>query len=366
MKISGNQLFWMITVMALGMTILMTLTPAIKEAGQDAWISVILADSIALLIAWIVTRLGLLYPGQSLIQSSQTILGKWPGKIIMLVYLFQWYTIMPAVLRQFTDVLQTQSLPMTPKFVIVVLIVSLIVYATYSGGIESIGRTSEVLGPITIALIMLVLLVSINNIRWTNLLPVYADSGMLAIGKGALAPASYLGHAVEFAMLVSFLNDPRKGAKSAIWAVTVASILTLLSMLMVILTLGPNITSSTWYDFFEMTKKISLFGFIENLDAAVMGFWVAAVFIKLAVYFFITCYGTAQWLNVRNWKRIVWFVAPLVAILSLIPRNVTESTMLYLNNYWVPVVLPVNMIGIPLMLLIIGTIRKKRQNRNAT
>ncbi|MEB3102598.1 GerAB/ArcD/ProY family transporter [Ferviditalea candida] len=363
MKVSGNQIFWMITIMETGMTILMTLTPAIQAAGQDAWMSIILADSIALFIAWITTRLGLLYPEQSLIQTSQTILGKWPGKIIMLVYFLQWYTIMPVVLRQFTDVLQTQSLPWTPKIVIILVMVSLIIYATYSGGIESIGRTSEVLGPITLALVMLVLLASVNNIRWTNLLPVYADSGLPAIGKGALPPASYLGHAVEFAMLVALINDPRKGAKSAIWAVIVASIFTLLTILMIILTLGPNLTSTTWYDFFEMTKRISLFGFIENLDALVMTFWVAAVFIKLAVYFFITCYGTAQWLNVRNWKTIIWFAAPLVAILSLIPRNVTESTALYLNNYWVPVVLPVNMIGIPLMLLIIGTVRKKRQNR---
>ncbi|MDF2652572.1 MAG: hypothetical protein K0Q73_8377, partial [Paenibacillus sp.] len=42
-------------------------------------------------------------------------------------------------------------------------------------------------------------------------------------------------------------------------------------------------------------------------------------------------------------------------------QNVSEATGSYLNHYCVPFVLPVNMIGLPLLLLIVGKIRQKKQ-----
>ncbi|WP_248928238.1 GerAB/ArcD/ProY family transporter [Paenibacillus hamazuiensis] len=361
MKLSGIQAFWMIAVMDLGMTILMTYTPALQAAQQDAWMSMLLAGCIALLIAVISAKLVLLYPQQNLIEFSQTIMGKWLGKLVVMVYLVQWYTIIPIILRQFSDLIQILLLPFTPKSVIISVMILLVVYVTYSGGIDGIGRCSEILGPIILSMVFLVLLFSVNNIQWHRMLPVYADSGVSAILRGSLPPASYLGHAVEFVMLSSFLNNPRNGSPYAIWGVGIASFSTLLAMMMVILTSGVNLSSRTWYPFFEMSKKIAIFEFIENLDALAVVIWVTSVFIKLSVYLFITSYGTAQFLQIRNWRRLIWFIAPISVAFAFIPQNVSEATAGYLNHYWVPVVLPVNMIGLPLLLLIVGKVRLRRK-----
>ncbi|MEX2415252.1 MAG: GerAB/ArcD/ProY family transporter, partial [Paenibacillaceae bacterium] len=127
------------------------------------------------------------------------------------------------------------------------------------------------------------------------------------------------------------------------------------------ITVGSNIASKMWYPFFEMTKQISVFQFIENLDALAVAIWMSSVFIKLSIYLFITSYGTAQFLNIKNWKTLIWFIAPVVTVLSLFPKNVIEATSNYLMNYWVPIVLPINMIGLPLLLLIAGKIKQRKQ-----
>ena len=75
MKISHIQLFWTIAIMELGMTLLMTITDSLQAAKQDAWISMALAGGISLLVAFISTRLALLYPEQTLVEASETILG---------------------------------------------------------------------------------------------------------------------------------------------------------------------------------------------------------------------------------------------------------------------------------------------------
>ncbi|MDQ0886764.1 hypothetical protein QFZ81_001852 [Paenibacillus sp. V4I9] len=183
--------------------------------------------------------------------------------------------------------------------------VLIVIYVTYSGGIDGIGRVSEILGPVIFLMVLLVLTTSVTNIQWNRLLPFYADSGMGAIIKGSLPPASYLVHAVEFVMISSFLFTPRKGSPYVIWGVAIASFGVLLSMIMVILTVGVNLTSKMWYPFFEMTKKIAVFGFIENLDAIAVVIWIASVFIKLSIYMFVTSYGTAQFLQVKNWKNMI-------------------------------------------------------------
>lgn len=360
MKITGLQVFWMITIMELGMTLLMTFTPSLQAAKQDAWLSIFIAGSIALLAAVITTKLVRLHPDQTFIQFSQTIMGRWIGKIVIVIYLVQWYTIIPIVLRQFSDLLRILLFHETPTIIIVIIMILLTVYVTYSGGIDGIGRCSEILGPLIIIMVMLVLATSIPNIYFNNLRPFYADSGLMAIFKGALPPASYLGHAVEFVMFSTFLFSPHKGAPYVIWGVAVAWFCTLLSMVMVIMTVGVNLTSKMWYPFFEMTKKISIFGFIENLDAIAVIIWIASVFIKLSIYMFVTSYGTAQFLQVKNWKMMIWFIAPVVMVFSLFPQNISEATGNYLNNYWVPFVLPVNMLGLPLLLLIVGKIRQGR------
>lgn len=360
MKVTGMQVFWMIALMSMGMTLVMTLTPSIHEAKQDLWMSILVAGGIALLVTFLATNTTLLYPGQDLIQLCQTILGSWLGKAVMIVYLVQWYTILPIVLRQFNDVIHVMILPTTPSLAIMLIMVALIVYATYSGGIETVARCSEILGPIVILMVILTLVASVNNFHLDNLLPLFVDSGATAILKGSLPPASYLGHSVEYMMLASFLHKPEKGAPFAFSAVILASLTVWIAMTLAVATLGVDLTPSLWYPFFEMSRKISLFGFVENLDPLPIVIWVASVFVKLAVYMFITSYGTAQFLKIKNWRMMIWFVAPVVLVFAFFPKNVPEAAVNYLVNYWVPIALPVNMLGLPLLLLVVGKIRQNR------
>lgn len=354
MKVTGIQVFWMIAIMDIGMTLIMTLTPSLQAAKQDVWVSILVAGCITVIVTAITTKTAMLYPDQNLIEFSQTILGKWLGKAVVIIYFVQWYTILPIVLRQFTDVIHIMILPDTPKAAVMIIMIILIVYVTNTAGIVSIARVTEILGPIIILMILVTLISSINNVDMRNLLPVFADSGLTGIINGAIPPASYLGHSVEYLMLASFLYQPRKGTPYAFWAIITAVFIVLIAMTMATLSLGPTLAPKMWYPFFEMSRKISLFGFVENFDPLIIVIWVASVFVKLAIYLFITSYGTAQFLNIRNWKTMTWFIAPVILVFALFPQNVTEATANYLLRYWVPFVLPVNMLLLPLLLLIVG------------
>ena len=111
-----------------------------------------------------------------------------------------------------------------------------------------------------------------------------------------------------------------------------------------------------------MARFVSVMEFIQNIDAVIVILWILSVFIKLSLYLFITSYGTAQWLGVKDWRKLIWFVSPIVFVLSLLPANIDVASVEYPAKFWRPYILPINMVGIPILLWIVAAIRQKRTN----
>jgi spore germination protein KB len=62
MKISSLQIFWMVAIFEFGMTLLLTQSPAIAAAKQDAWMSLTVAGLAGVGITFVAGKLSLLYP----------------------------------------------------------------------------------------------------------------------------------------------------------------------------------------------------------------------------------------------------------------------------------------------------------------
>lgn len=358
MKISSKQVFWLISSMEIGMSVLLTISPVIREAKQDAWLSIIIATGACLLMTFIAVKLSLLYPKQTLIQFSQLILGKWLGKVIVIPYFIMWYSVIGIILRQSSDFIHLVLFRRTPLWVIILLALILIIYSTYAGGIEGIGRSSELLGPFIFVALIIVLILGFKTIHFDRILPVYQDTGFITIFKGAITPLSFLGESVMMTMLVGFMSKPKKALSSSIWGVLISGTFLIIATIFVILIFG-NLGSRMWYPFFDMARYLSFMEFIQNIDAVIVVVWLCSVFIKLSLYMFFASYGTAQWLGVKDWRKLIWVVSFIGFVLALIPANVDVSSSDFPSKFWIPFILPINMIGIPIFLLSIGLIRKK-------
>ncbi|NOU62514.1 GerAB/ArcD/ProY family transporter [Paenibacillus sp. LMG 31461] len=362
MNLTGIQIFWIVFSFQSGNTLLLTISPTIKEAQQDAWIGGIIAGVLGLFIAYVSTKLSLLFPGQTIVQYSQVILGKWVGKLIMIPYFIQWYSVLGVILKEFSDFTIATLLPRTPVWILTITMVLLLIYITYIGGIEGIGRCGELLGPFIVIMLILILPLNIPVMDWTRILPIYEDTGIGHIFKGALSPLSFFGEVCMLTMLVSFMKQPLEAPVRAMLGLGAACFLFIVSTLFVIMVFGPGLSAKMTHPFFDMVRFISFGGFIENIDVVIVLIWIISVFIKMSIYFFISCYGTAQWLHMKDWRKLIWFVAPIVLIQSWMYPNITVSDIEYVTRYWIPIVLPINMFGIPLFLWIVASIRKKVAN----
>ncbi|MHA6483389.1 GerAB/ArcD/ProY family transporter [Paenibacillus sp. strain BS8-2] len=357
-RVSGIQIFWILCTMDIGMAILLTLTPAITVAKQDAWISFLVGGGLSIVSVYGATRLSLKYPNQTIVEYSRTILGNWAGTIIVIPYFIMWVSTAAIIPRQAAEFIIIEGiLPRTPLLYLIISIVLLALYAA-SGGIEVIGRLSEVLGPIVLMMIVLTILLNVNHINVQAILPVYSDSGWRPILQGGLTPAVFISDSIMMMMLLTFMKEPDKGPSIAALAIAVSTLFMTTSIFVVLGSLDPNIASNMWYPFFEFAKMLSLSDFLQNIDVLIIVIWVASVFIKLSLYLFVVGYGITQWLGTSNWKLTICIIALIVTILAMVPGSIYDVNVVFPKLYAMTVY-PLNTFVIPCILWAVSLFRQR-------
>jgi len=107
----------------------------------------LLAILVGLLIAWLVVNLSLRFPGKTLFQCPEAILGKWPGKVVALLYIWFYIHINSEIIREYGSFLVSAFMPETPMIVFEILIVAIAAYAVRNG-LEVFTRVSQIILPI--------------------------------------------------------------------------------------------------------------------------------------------------------------------------------------------------------------------------
>ncbi|MFE5320784.1 endospore germination permease [Paenibacillus sp. NPDC056579] len=357
MKLSGSQLFWIIVTTQVVAMIGLRISPAIVEAKQDAWLSMLLGGGIAVVLTYLVVHLSMLHPKQSLAQYSLTLLGKWFGRFIVLPYLIAWHLLSAVLLRSFADFLHLILVDRTPLWVIITLLLGLSVYMTYSAGITGIGRFCELMGPILLLMLIVSFILNLGSVEWRHLLPVYFDSGWAGISKGSLAPAFWFSGPFTLLVIVSFMHTPQKALSKSLLGVGVTVLMVSTSTLMVLLVFGPNLAAKIRFSYFMYVRTINIFNFIQNVDIFIMFIWIFGVCAQLSLYLFISSYETAKWFIVKDWRKFSWLGTPMIFIIAILIPNETIFTSY--DQAWSTVIFPVCGIGIPLLLWTITVIKRK-------
>ena len=102
-----------------------------------------------------------------------------------------------------------------------------------------------------------------------------------------------------------FLADREKGMKYGMMTVFAVMLTLMMVNLIVLFVLGPTAASRV-YPLMLVARYISIAGFFENVESVVMAIWVVGAFIKISVFYYATALGTAQWLNLSDYRSVVW------------------------------------------------------------
>jgi spore germination protein KB len=327
-----------------------------QHAKRDLWLSPIWGSLSGFLIVMIVVKLSKLYPGKTLIEYCELILGQFLGKLIAFIYLFFLLHDTAIAFREYGEFIGSAFLYKTPIIFITGSIALSCVIAVH-GGIETIGRCATIFLPVVLALYILIYVFLIPDLNVKNIFPILQDGVMPSI-KGSLAPHAWLSQFSLMSFLIPLLTNQQKVLKWGMYSV-IASVLTMVFINLGNLLLFGGIISNIQFPVFEAARFISIGSFFEHVESIVIAFWVVGGFVQLSAFFYMLMIGTSQWLKLPNYKPFILPIGFLIIIFSVWTISSFEEMIRGMGTT-VPFYFLTIQLLIPILLLCVALLRKRK------
>lgn len=316
-KIANRQLFFILFMMR--STVIISFLPVLTTADalQDAWLSAILSFFGAALLVSAIGGLGLRFPNMTIIEYSQKLIGKWAGKAVCLVLLWAFLTIVATDTRIYCEAIITGFLSETPlPFVIYIMVITGAI-AAYSG-IEVVARAADLLFPVFLIMLILSLAFAIPDFLTfkRNLEPVFAR-GLGPVLRGSIVPTVIIAQYLVLTMLIPAVDQPEKSLNTTLWALAGASLVLVLSTLIVTALLGPKHGAKMVFPFFSMVTTLNISEFLERIETFTMFAWGFGVFINISVFMYCGSKGLAQVLELEDHRPLIGPLAVIWGVFSI-------------------------------------------------
>jgi len=323
------------------------------DAQSDGWLSALLAGAFIQLILmiywWLLSR----FPGKNIFEMMELILGKWIGKLFILLYSSYLIMIGALVLAKYTVILKAWMMPVTPKWILVLFITSIGIYIAKEN-LRVITRFL-ILCTFIIFIFLGFVIYALKDANYTNILPI-GSAGFVPIVKGAMTSLySFQGYEflLFFAPLVSVPNKQIAKASTFInVGITLFYAFTILVIQMFFSSKELNLITEP---IFYLVKSFS-FTIIERPDLIFISLWIVLVITTIVVLFYVTSHGLQKIIVTKQRTLYVYIVTTISFIISMLMYE--EEKITRITEFFNPFILLFS-VGLPFVLLVISFLRKK-------
>lgn len=353
--LSVRQMF-VLFLLFLGVPSLPLLVPEAAHIGKTASWLIPLAGGLLFLplfflYGYLVRRMG----ERGLSEVFCQVFGKPVGMAVNILYLL-WGTLLCAFyLRQFGERITTIF---TETSIAVFLVVMLFaVLYTVKLGLKSIARAGTLFFFAIVVVYAICYGALSQSVETKNLTPVSWQDTLPVLGGGVIITA-VLCYMVIFLFFSDNLRDRHRFQKGGLIAVGILSAFLVLAVAIPVGLFGHEAVSKMSFPFFAAAKSVSLFGTIERVEAAVVAALTVGDFVIVTLLAFLCLKLTSFVSGAHKPNAYANVFVILVFVLSL----AIGSNTLELRRLYTQLILPVNLVmgvGIPILLLLTGKLRKK-------
>ncbi|WP_127492128.1 GerAB/ArcD/ProY family transporter [Paenibacillus glycanilyticus] len=355
-KITGNQLGFLIFTFIISTNLLTVPSFMVMFGKQDAWLSALIAPITGVVCILVMIELAKRYPGQTITQYSSKILGNGLGKLVAANYAYYWFVSITTVTMQHTGFISTLLLPTSPTLIISLTFLVMCGLAARLG-IEVIARSTEFLTLLLLVFFIPLLILTLREANFNEIKPILSG-GIYPVLQGAVNPAGgFMNQLFIMGWLLPYLNQPKAARKVSFIALSGITLLSVSIVSLTIMIFGP-LTSKLTYSFLSVVQYIGVEGSFERLEAIAVSTWVIGCFVKVSVSMFILSLCVSQLFGLRTYRSLIY---PLT-LLSLVGSVWIFKNSAELLNYLAftfPLLAFINQSLIPILLLLIDSIRKK-------
>jgi len=355
--ISTNQFVWMLFSIITSFTTLQIPGLLIFHAGRDAWLAVIFAWLFDVLLAAIYAYMGVRFPGENFVQYSITILGKYFGRIVGIMFPLFFLMVTSLLMRAISALISNTILPYTPREVILLSGYIFIAYAVKKG-IEVIARASEITGLIyLLSFIILFVLIS-PQIQISRLKPQFME-GFYPAFSGSIFILAFIGICIMMGMYIPICNHMENGFIAKFIAVTLGASVVCLLVIFCICIFGTEQAGNMINPGLMLARMVKIGNAIDRLEVVWFMLAIEAGLMTSLSLIWASSLGISQIMGLSTYKPIVYPVTLIAAVLSItsFDSNVEVFNFAYYSYPFVGIFVES---GLEIFLFIMALVLNKR------
>jgi spore germination protein KB len=350
-RLGTRQLAALTFMLVVGDMMLIYPSVITSYANQDAWICALIGIPLGMGLLAMILKLCSMYPEQNLVQIARSILGFWPGTLFSCFYLFFFIMGASTHTREVGDFMTTQIFQYSPIRIIILMFVIAISWGVYHG-LETMGRSSELLLPIVIVFILILAVCLLPKAQLSHVKPIM-DTDVVSILQGTLVSIIYpIGEVVPIMMILPYTLKQAHRTRDMLFAAGFGNLLLAMLVTISLLVLGAFLTQHNIYASFILSQKISIGGFFERIEVVMASSWLISTYFKAMIYLYAFVVGCAELFRLKQYQMLILPCSMLVfGLANLISPSLT-FIIITIVPYWVDWDTTLGII-LPAMLLLI-------------
>lgn len=332
---------------------------AAYNARQAAWVVPLIGCVLFMPIVYVFYSFAKQHGDKDFIEIMNQVCGKIISKVISFVFLI-WIIFLSALyLRYYAERLLSTILP-NVHILIFLISMGAVSWAVARKSAVTLARMNEVIIIAVVITLVACAVFAIPKINIDNLRPV-STLDIIPSLKGSLGIMGLWSYMPFLFMFLPIIKNRVDIKSSGVKAVIYLALFSLLAIVIAVGILGNLILTLPPVPFFLAIKQISVFGYIERLEAFVISLWLISDFVLLAVFMTLAGNITKGIFAFQESRPMttayIFIIFPLSFMIS---RNLFE-----LQEFSRKFVVYGNLVlgaGVPIIIFIIGKIKNKVQS----
>lgn len=321
-QITGKQLVFVIVGAQIATGILSLPRVVAAEAGQHAWLSVLIGVLPALISILLIATLLNRFADPDFAHVSQRLFGKVMGNLLVLLGVCYLIFFEGIVARLFAEITSIYMLPLTPLWIIILVFILAMMYAIVQGG-KVVGRLNEFLFYLLLINILIVF-VPLGQGSVLNLLPL-GEIDFPGVLQGGLNTAyAFAGTEILF-VLYAMVPRREEVMKAALIGQGIVLIIYLLVTVVCLMVFGLDSIQNVFWPVLTLLK-ISDIAVLERLELLFLSLWVGLGIRPVMNLGLATSYAVIQAFNLdlRYYSWVVLAIGGAIFAVALQPDDILQ------------------------------------------
>ncbi|MFD0670084.1 GerAB/ArcD/ProY family transporter [Cohnella sp. GCM10027633] len=328
-----------------------------QTLGQDVWMAYAIGLGLSSFMIWLMYRLYSRYPGLSMAEVFDRLLGKPIAKAALVVYLAYMLEIQGAAAQALTSFYRTVVLPNTSSAEILLMIALTTTYAAYLG-LGAIARTVLISLPMFLVGIAFIILMILKDVHINPFLPPLRHAAP-EIALGGLQCFFFpFGKSIVFCFLFSRTTGGRHTLIGLFAALIASCVYLFVSAYLAFGSLGYRLTANATFPFFSAIQLVKIGEYIERIEIMIIGIWTMFTLFEIIVlqYVFAQVFG-----SLFGIREVRPFIVPIgLLFFAIASHSFTElHDLVAYNSTIAPFSTLLPMAGIPLALTLVHSLRRR-------